>query len=315
MPLPLLRTHVQATGAIAKPFAGFVFLCGGPIPEGDKLESARQFALERVKENGEELHGRRVIVAEKATDLLQGTDFTNLLDFENYLAALASCIVIFVESPGSIAELGCFSVMKHVSPKLLIIFEQRFADGAPSFITRGPIELLRKARDGSVQAFPYSDHSQSPPQVHRPYLEECWDDIAAAIGETVRNPVNDAVLDGNALPHRLLLISDIVDLLIASRLGEIMSAIEYFGVQISQGDLAKSLRLLQKFEFIATRTYGRETFYISIDKTTRISYRSTQPGRIFDRQRFQFLILKKYKVEDERKEKMLRALAREKKQP
>lgn len=85
------------------------------------------------------------------TSLLQGDDFQDLLEFEEHIAALCACVLIFVESPGSIAELGSFAVMRHLASRLLVVCEQKFESGAdPSFIFLGPVAVLRRRRLESV---------------------------------------------------------------------------------------------------------------------------------------------------------------------
>ena len=52
--------------------------------------------------------------------------FTDLLEVESYLADLAELIIIlFVESPGSIAELGAFSALVTVQPKVLAVVNKK----------------------------------------------------------------------------------------------------------------------------------------------------------------------------------------------
>ena len=70
-----------------------------------------------------------------------------MLTFEEFLAEVSDCIILFVESPGSFCELGAFSYAdKLFSDKLAIIIDKQY-EGSESFIITGPTAKARK--DGS----------------------------------------------------------------------------------------------------------------------------------------------------------------------
>ncbi|MDH0340342.1 retron St85 family effector protein [Chromobacterium haemolyticum] len=63
----------------------------------------------------------------------------NLADLEHLIAQIADSILIFVESPGSMAEIGFFSAMKEISAKSIIIIPSEYQ--GPSFINTGPAAI------------------------------------------------------------------------------------------------------------------------------------------------------------------------------
>jgi hypothetical protein len=67
----------------------------------------------------------------------------NLHKFETFLAKVADCVLIFVESPGSFAETGMFAALSNVVPKTLVVNTCQEA-ARDSFLNRGPIKLIRK---------------------------------------------------------------------------------------------------------------------------------------------------------------------------
>jgi hypothetical protein len=83
----------------------------------------------------------RVFLAESAakdiTDFGPPT-FLNLSQFEQFIADLSDCIVIFLESPGAFAELGLFSHVPSIRNKLLVINNIAY-QATNSFINYGPI--------------------------------------------------------------------------------------------------------------------------------------------------------------------------------
>lgn len=313
MPIRLFRGAVQPHGAVAKPFEGFLFICGGELGGGDRLRSVRQHVLAHVQRDESVFPRNRIIVAEKVTDLLEGSDFSNLLEFEDYLAALAACVVIIVESPGSIAELGSFAVMAHLSQKLLVVCEE-VHQRRPSFISKGPLAYLRRTRGKrSVRVFPlHAENADGSLVPSRDLIDDCWEFLSRAILESLRRPVPESALEVNRIAHRLLLTTEIVDLLVVSRIKEIRECVNHFGDGFSQRELSRTLRILEKFELITSRTYSHEKFYLAIDPQQRITFKSSRPAQIFDRERFKFDISNHYAVHDRIKLKALKAYQRAK---
>jgi hypothetical protein len=67
----------------------------------------------------------------------------DLLSIENKLADYTDCIIIVLESPSAIAELGAFANHEKLTPLLLVINDEKFI-GEDSFINLGPIAKVNK---------------------------------------------------------------------------------------------------------------------------------------------------------------------------
>jgi len=81
-------------------------------------------------------------LAEEAATWYRSTEhFANLVDFEEQIAALSTLILLIVESPGSMTELGAFSFVEVLRNKLYVVLEESYQDDH-SFIVLGPIERL-----------------------------------------------------------------------------------------------------------------------------------------------------------------------------
>jgi hypothetical protein len=119
--------------------SNLIFVCGGSLEK----PSSRFFFKKAFNQN-KKLEHLRLVVAESAYTTLKETNdfrFHNVSNFESLIADLSSCILIFLESPGSIAELGYFSASKKVSEKTLVVIDYRNqADN--SFIMHGPIDRI-----------------------------------------------------------------------------------------------------------------------------------------------------------------------------
>ncbi|HEV3332635.1 MAG TPA: retron St85 family effector protein [Bryobacteraceae bacterium] len=118
-----------------------IFLCGGAVGETGPDKSARDYFYRHLKSKATKI-AQRVRLAEAVNAWFRGNEFPDLLELENYLADLADITVLFVESPGSIAELGAFAASDVLRPKTLAVLNASHSSDR-SFITDGPV----KARD------------------------------------------------------------------------------------------------------------------------------------------------------------------------
>jgi hypothetical protein len=83
----------------------------------------------------------RIILAEEAKPLTTEAGYNNLLSFRSDIAELVGLILLFVESAGSLAELGAFAALEEVAPKLLAVLND-FHYGQSSFVRNGPLKFL-----------------------------------------------------------------------------------------------------------------------------------------------------------------------------
>ncbi len=115
-----------------------VFVCGGSSP--------RHARMRFLKYAEKALPNVTFFLAETAEkDCLSHSNptFLNLTDFEELVAAIADCIILFPETPGAIAELGLFSGSKQARKRLLVVIEAKY-QSKDSFINRGPLATIDK---------------------------------------------------------------------------------------------------------------------------------------------------------------------------
>ena len=110
-----------------------IFVCGAAI-ETNNGKNARNRFIEYATKHLEEYD---IFIAENFFNLFK--DKVDLLTIEDKLAKYSDCIILFLESASSIAELGAFSNNNDLVKQMLIINEVKF-EGVSSFITNGPIE-------------------------------------------------------------------------------------------------------------------------------------------------------------------------------
>ncbi len=116
---------------------GTVFLCGASTTDKGKLRGS--FLRHVIRQDPPDL---RIYMPEQLFDDAAVAD-QGLISLENVLAGSVDLIVIFPESPGSIAELGAFANHPELVKKLVVCVEERHAR-ANSFIAKGPLRQVRK---------------------------------------------------------------------------------------------------------------------------------------------------------------------------
>lgn len=82
-------------------------------------------------------------------ELLSRKPRQDLLTLETLLATSANAVIIIVESPGSIAELGAFVNSNELRPKLVAVVNKKHRN-EKSFIMLGPVAQLRNERREAV---------------------------------------------------------------------------------------------------------------------------------------------------------------------
>jgi len=109
-----------------------LFLCGAAVSQ--PRDSLRDYLRKRVS-------GINLFYAERVWELIASRNDRSALEMESDLATLADMLVIVVESPGTFAELGAFSLNKDLRKKILPIVDRQFQH-KPSFISTGPLKWI-----------------------------------------------------------------------------------------------------------------------------------------------------------------------------
>lgn len=116
-----------------------VFLCGGALSPEAASPTMLRDAFYRFEKDSETKY--KIVLAEAAFPLSAEAGYGDLLQFEQDIAQVVGLIVLFVESAGSLAELGAFSALPTVAPRLLAILDEYHYEQR-SFVKNGPITFL-----------------------------------------------------------------------------------------------------------------------------------------------------------------------------
>lgn len=268
-----------------------LFVCGGPVSDGDgTLLSLRHCFLKSP-----EISRLRVALAENVfRRLTQFSRLHDLLAVERHIAYLTRTILLFSESPGSIAELGAFSVLRECARKLCVVLDQPHATPG-SFIYDGPVaHMCRIAEDvpGDSRQVQVFNWPKVPRCVHSPSCgdtvvnlgsDECQgliSELHKQLIEGMRQPPKPAThrLFGSAdnlVPHLALLVVDLIRIARCASRADITWMLQTAGKPIagpgSKAELDYLLTLVETLGFVSAYHLGK-AFYCVRSQTPAISY-------------------------------------------
>ena len=252
-----------------------IFLCGGPIETKPKNDpSLRALFYERLKRDEPGLL-KQVLLAEKANLWSKNPEhYDNLFELENDLAYLSAVILLFVESAGSIAELGAFCQAPALRKKLVAILEESYWEQQePSFIRDGPVAFLEKLEQKDKKFVLVYDWLRSDTGDGRRPLDL---DRARNALDKLLDWLSGRVEDRSAVEahhketfrktnrgHILLLLADLIDLGSVVQVGEITSVLNSLGISLGRRRLNRYLFLLGNLNLIHKTKVGHREYYLA----------------------------------------------------
>jgi hypothetical protein len=267
-----------------------IFLCGGPIPKpGEPSASLRGFLIARLEKEKNAILPD-VLLAEEAAEWYHNPiseGFTNLVDLEVRIAAISKLILLIVESPGSMTELGAFSFVDSLRRKLHAVLERTFQDDR-SFIMDGPIARIKAESEtesepgsGGFYTFKWLSRSKKPKIVAKLAELASQDLIKQVIEPAVNAPTRSEKFENSNAGHKMLLIADLVSLGGALRLPEIKELLNGLGLDTPRKELNQHLFLLEKLNFLRKTHEGRDDYFAQANGSLKfISYERSSEGHI-----------------------------------
>lgn len=213
--------------------------------------------------------------------------YSDLLTFERDACFLARAIILFVESPGSIAELGCLASHDSILPRVLAVVQRKYhsQQARQSYLTLGP---LRRVKNRGAECIISTLLDRQLPEDDFNAIVETMDDWLTASPQRSRfNPLEPA--------HVILLIADIVDLLLIGKSADVEVVLSFYGVSIDDEKLEQYLELLGFFGLIQKEVRGREVFWLRAQKSEApwFDHKGKDDGK-FVRARFKIDEAEKY---------------------
>lgn len=255
-----------------------LFVCGGEVdPLSTFPKSYRDNLLHYTASKNIEFHDC-IVRAEEFKDYYKDDNYSDLLTFEDDIAYLSTLVIIFLESPGSLVELGLYCSRPQFYKKLLIVAPEEEVAGEDSFIYLGPLEYIKKKSSDSVLVYPF-------PKNEEEYDELSSEDLCNEIQAKIDKANDTEKFDLSNSGHLSLMITEIIRLCFPIQIGEIEICFESLGVGVRQGQVRRLLYLLQKMKFVAKKNYGRNTYYYPcLPEQKLVSFGKTKRGKTLDSQ-------------------------------
>ncbi|SHN56635.1 hypothetical protein SAMN02745247_01541 [Butyrivibrio hungatei DSM 14810] len=119
-----------------------IFLCGGTDTDNHRRDKLRDYLVSQ-KKNISVLYPEDLLI-----EMLNGKQ-KDLVYLEQKLAENCDIIILFCESPGSMAELGSFVTNESIIKKLVVLIHAKHKNDK-SYIMYGPANLVKANKESSL---------------------------------------------------------------------------------------------------------------------------------------------------------------------
>lgn len=263
-----------------------VFVCGGQ-KSGDPSAptSMREILLAKASSKGSAgyLGPAKVVLAEAAVNFLANSSFSNLLDLERFIAAAVNAVVLIVESPGSMCELGAFVMAKEIREKLIVVMQ---SDHIPrsSFITSGAIKYFEENQpDAQVHGYQWEiDRNSRVITIPEFAIEAMLNDLPVAM-DRVHTTHATEVFKPDFDGHLIYLTLAFCHILRAAKQIDIKRCFDSSSIDISELKLRHCLDILQICELVKSVRHGKLDYYVALVEKIPLEFAFLDGTRSADR--------------------------------
>lgn len=237
--------NVSALRVLSRPKPD-IFLCGG----SDGSKSIRCNFMNFAEQHWKDFYSRLVLAENVIKSWFRADSYDNLLELEEDLASVASVVPIFLESPGSFAEVGAFSSNQRLIKKVLVFQDMKYQD-AESFLNLGPLHKIRKISHGKdVLCYPWDNISA--------YFEDIKDIILEKLN------IKEKKFCKNNIGDVSILVIEILNLSRLAKKNDIECVLESASIHISRKQMNKIFYILKKMNCIEDVEAGRSKYLKSL---------------------------------------------------
>jgi hypothetical protein len=259
-------------------FPGLIAVFGGLISD-DKEQlntSKRNIFIQWLKQNRKRLV-ESLVVPENYKDWNGLGKYKDLLAFERDLGYLTDAVIVFLEGPGSFAELGAFSQIDSLASKLIVVIASEHHQD-DSFISLGPIRQLHDRFENSVCRIPSAKEEDSEPDIQL---------VMDMLAKKQVRKGGSIAFDSESEEHKIIAVIDLIDLFLAITREELAQTLKALSVNLDRTRIHQLLFLLEKVKLITRKAYGDQNFYLptNIGKYHLLDYSSSSSSQRFDRSR------------------------------
>src|SRR5574338_6814 len=259
----------------------FLAVFGGELskPNGADTvaKSRRDEFVKRVKSDRPDLAGR-LLVPESYEEWNDFNVYSDLLKFEQDLGYVTGAVVIFLEAPGSIAELGALSQIDSLREKLVVVVTDN-RHPIKSFISLGPLLQLQNADRWSVCVVP--NHANE-------LLNDDSFVVFEHIDARLLKESESERLQPRSRRHEIILTLDLISLAEVITISDLHTALLEFKFESTLHSIQQTLFTLKSVGLVASRVFGGTTYYLPAPpKKTWVDYDALKTAEKFERARWQ----------------------------
>jgi hypothetical protein len=259
-----------------------IFLCGGKTAEKGKYQSARDYFFRHLKTKASKI-APRVRLAEDVNAWFDRDVFPDLLELENYLADLADITILFVESPGSIAELGAFAASDVLRPKTLAVLNNYY-DQRKTFISDGPVQKIRNENSQFVHNYDWNPRQLNSNPTKREF-KEMADSLTKFLVNRDRLHAKEQSFDKTKSGHVLLMVADLIGMAGVATTVDIAHCLKELGCDAQYSLVDRYVSLLESMTLITRTLRSNQAFYVSATPKSFIRYAYQPNAPLKDPQR------------------------------
>ena len=253
----------------------FIFFCGGILSnKAGEPVSLRGLVIRWLKTKNHPIHQNICLAEDVSTqfknDLFShDAQYPDLITLETDLANLADLIVLIVESPGSIAELGAFSVVSGIREKLQVFIRSERLK-SESFIKLGPIQSLQNDFSNAVKSYPWATLAAEDDRIDPSGCADVIEDICEDIIQAASKTSQEVHFRATETRHKMLLIVGIIELFGCLLHHEIEQYLDDLNAHVESEELRRYLYLLSLLGFIEKVPYGSNYYFPANESMSRI---------------------------------------------
>ena len=249
-----------------------VFLCGGLIDASSPSPLTLRDAFVRTINASAPKFS--VVLAEDAKPLTADGDYKDLFSFESDIAQIVGLILLFSESPGSLAELGAFAALDTVAPSLLAVLDDHYY-AASSFIRYGPVSFLEnKYGEEWILVLDRDEVGISKRGTNEDLnLKAFASAVLPAVERRLQAKPIWSKLDRTNSGHGILFMTGLCQEFGALTIGEIKDYLTSFG--ISSDRLQNYVYCAQLLGWIKKIRKGNNNFYVATPGESALDYKFT----------------------------------------
>lgn len=201
----------------------------------------------------------RILLPETYEDWKEFDTYSDLLQFEEDLGHVTSAVVIFLEAPGAIAELGAFSQLPTLRDKMVVVVQDQHHEKR-SFISLGPLRQLDQRKRNHVCVVPTAGPE---------HLVDDMKLVLRSVHEKANATTGGGTLSPTHRAHQFALVLDFAGLAEVATFGDFKAVLGHFGADTNETKIHRLIFTLCKAKLLQSHRYGGVTYYLPVVRQQR----------------------------------------------